>query len=74
MVESNKELYVAINRLPTKNKEVIILKAILELPSKQVAEIIDSNENHVNVLYHRSLKKLRSILETEGFGYETRTR
>lgn len=72
--EMNQELYVAISRLPAKNKEVIILKAILELTSKQVAEILESNENHVNVLYHRSLKKLKSILEKGGFEYEARTR
>ncbi|MEK3976409.1 RNA polymerase sigma factor [Psychrobacillus sp. FSL K6-1267] len=72
--ELNRELYIAINRLPAKNKEVIILKAILEMTSKQVGEILGANENHVNVLYHRSLKKLKSILETEGFEYEARTR
>ena len=72
--EMNQELYLAINKLPAKNKEVIILKSILELTSKQVAEILESNENHVNVLYHRSLKKLKSILEKEGFEYEARTR
>ena len=72
--EMNQELYLAINKLPAKNKEVIILKAILEMTSKQVAEILESNENHVNVLYHRSLKKLKSILEKEGFEYEERTR
>lgn len=72
--EMNQALYEAISNLPAKNKEVVILKAILEMSSKQVAEILESNENHVNVLYHRSLKKLKSILETEGFEYEARTR
>ena len=62
-------LYSAINSLPADYKEVIILKGILEMPSKEVSEIMKRNENNINVLYHRSLKKLKSVLEKEGYEY-----
>ncbi|WP_342598967.1 RNA polymerase sigma factor [Psychrobacillus sp. FSL H8-0483] len=68
--EMNKELYDAIAELPFKQREVIILRGILEMTSKQAGEIMGTNENHINVLYYRSLKKLKQILEEEGYVYE----
>lgn len=62
-------LYNAINRLPSNNKEVIILRGILDMSSKEVGRVMRSNENNVNVLYHRSLKKLKTLLEQEGYEY-----
>ncbi|WP_391203830.1 RNA polymerase sigma factor [Psychrobacillus sp. L4] len=67
--QENAILYKAINRLPSNNKEVIILRGILEMPSKEVSSIMKSNENNINVLYHRSLKKLKTMLEQEGDEY-----
>lgn len=56
------QLYEAIQQLPSKYKEVVILRGIIELNPQEASEILNSNENHVNVLYHRSLKKLKEIL------------
>ena len=56
------QLYEAIQQLPPKYKEVIILRAILELNPQEASEVLKSNVNHVNVTYHRSLKKLKEIL------------
>lgn len=67
--QENIFLYSAIASLPANYKEVIILKGIMEMPSKEVSEIMKSNENNINVLYHRSLKKLKSALEKEGYEY-----
>ncbi len=64
------QLYKAIHQLPPTSKEVVILRGILELPSKEVSEILNTNVNHVNVLFHRSLKRLREILVEEGFTNE----
>ena len=60
------QLYKAIHLLPPRYKEVVILRGILELPAKEVSEILKSNVNHVNVLFHRSLKKLKDLLVEEG--------
>lgn len=59
------ELYEAIHQLTKQNKEIIILRGIMELSAKEVAKIINTNENHVHVLYHRALKTLKSILGEE---------
>ena len=60
------QLYKAIHLLSPRYKEVVILRGILELSAKEVSEILKSNVNHVNVLFHRSLKKLKDLLVEEG--------
>ncbi|SES20406.1 RNA polymerase sigma factor [Psychrobacillus sp. OK032] len=67
--QENSHLYNAISKLPSTNKEVIILKGILEMSSKEVSRIMKSNENNINVMYHRSLKKLKTLMEKEGYEY-----
>ena len=67
--EENNNLYNAINMLPPNYKEVIILRGILGMPSKEVSEVMKSSENNVNVMYYRSLKKLKYLMEKEGDEY-----
>jgi RNA polymerase sigma-70 factor (ECF subfamily) len=66
----NIHLYNAINLLSSQNKEVVILRGILELSSKETSDVLKCSQNKVNVMYHRSLKKLKELLEKEGFYYE----
>lgn len=61
------ELHRAICLLNPRYKEIVILRGILELPSKEVSEIVKSNVNQVNVMFHRSLKRLKEILVEEGY-------
>ncbi|QUG42787.1 RNA polymerase sigma factor [Psychrobacillus sp. INOP01] len=67
--QENSNLYNSINKLPSNYKEVIILRGILGMSSKEVSEVMKSNENNVNVMYYRSLKKLKSLMEKEGYEY-----
>lgn len=64
------QLYKAIHQLSPRYKEVVILRGILELTPKEVSEVLKRNVNHVNVMFHRALKRLREILVGEGFTYE----
>ncbi|TCT15979.1 RNA polymerase sigma-70 factor (ECF subfamily) [Melghiribacillus thermohalophilus] len=65
-----RQLYQAIQQLPSKYKEVIILRGILELSPEETAKVLQVKQNHVYVLYHRSLKKLKDILEKEELSNE----
>lgn len=67
-------LYKAIHQLSPRYKEVVILRGILELAPKEVSEVLKSNVNHVNVMFHRALKRLKDILVKEGMDYEDFTR
>jgi RNA polymerase sigma-70 factor (ECF subfamily) len=66
----NAQLHKAIRQLSSQNLEVVILRGILELSSKETSVILKCSQNKVNVTYHRSLKKLKEILEKEGFSLE----
>jgi RNA polymerase sigma-70 factor, ECF subfamily len=66
----NTQLTRAIDLLPQSYKEVVILRGIMELSSKEASIVLKWSQNKVNVMYHRSLKKIRETLEEEGFCYE----
>lgn len=68
--QENIQLYKAINKLAPRSKELVILRGILDLPSKEVSELLKTSVNNVNVMYHRSLKKLKELLEEEGVTHE----
>jgi RNA polymerase sigma-70 factor (ECF subfamily) len=68
--QEQEQLYGAIRRLSPFYKEVVILRGILELSSKETGDVLKCSGNKVNVTYHRALKKLRDILEKEGFCFE----
>ena len=72
--EESAQLYKAIHQLTPRYKEVIILRGILELPSKEVSEILKTNVNQVNVTFHRALKRLKEQLVEEEFSNEEFTR
>lgn len=72
--EESTQLYKAIHQLPPRYKEIVILRGILDLPSKEVSEILKTNVNQVNVTFHRALKRLKELLVEEGFTSEELTR
>ncbi|TQR19086.1 RNA polymerase sigma factor [Psychrobacillus vulpis] len=69
MNQESINLYKAINKLPKQYKEVIILRGIMDISSKEVSKVMKSKENYVNVMYYRSLKKLKILMEKEGYEY-----
>ncbi len=66
----NQQLYQAIRKLSPNYKEVVILRGILELSSRETSEILKCTTNKTNVLYHRALRKLKDLLEKEGYFHE----
>lgn len=55
----NRELvWEALDKLPLKQREVVILRFFSELSSKQISNILQCGENNVNVNLHHALKKL----------------
>ncbi|KAA0549077.1 RNA polymerase sigma factor [Bacillus sp. BGMRC 2118] len=65
----HEQLYRAIEQLSTPYRDVVILRGILEYSSAEASEVLRCSSNKVNVMYHRALKKLKGILEKEGFQY-----
>jgi RNA polymerase sigma-70 factor (ECF subfamily) len=53
-------LQVALERLPERQKEVVILRIYQELPFKEIAETLDSTESAVKVNFHHAMKSLKA--------------
>jgi len=60
--EKQRELLNAITSLPPKQRDVVELRAILELPFRDVAKTLDISENSAKVNYHLAIKRLGSML------------
>lgn len=56
------KLRAAVKELKSDYQDVIILRFVEELPTKEVAEIIRKSEGAVKLLQHRALKQLKKIL------------
>jgi RNA polymerase sigma-70 factor (ECF subfamily) len=63
--ETNKALFAAIYRLPTRQKTAFVLSFVEELPRQQVAEVMDLSLKAVESLLMRAKKGLRTGLTTD---------
>jgi RNA polymerase sigma-70 factor, ECF subfamily len=55
----------ALNNLPPRQREIVILRDVEGLPSDDVCEVLGISEGNQRVLLHRGRSRLRSMLETE---------
>jgi RNA polymerase sigma-70 factor (ECF subfamily) len=63
-------LYEAINALKPNYREVVLLKGIAEMSSREVGQVLGWSENKVNVTFFRAVKKLNECLK-EGEYFES---
>ncbi len=61
--EQRSTLHLALSRLSSKDRELISLRFFEDLPSDQVAEILNCSVQNVYTRLHRALKRLRSQLD-----------
>ena len=55
----------ALEQLPRRYREVLLLSYVAELPHREVARVLRSTEGGVRVLKMRALRKLESLLPSE---------
>jgi RNA polymerase sigma-70 factor (ECF subfamily) len=53
-------LQTALERLPDRQKEVVMLRIYQELPFKEIAQALDSTETAVKVNFHHAMKSLKA--------------
>ena len=61
----------AIDALPDRQRDVVLLRDVEGLPSEDVCDVLGITEGNQRVLLHRGRSRLRSALESE---LETRGR
>ena len=59
---SDPELDHALRRLPVGQRQVIVLRFLLDLPSREVADVIGATPQAVRNLQYRGLRSLRAAL------------
>ena len=61
--ETGDDLRAALDRLPPAQRDAIVLRHVLDLSSKEAAEILGWNENTLQAHLARGLRRLRQELE-----------
>lgn len=59
LIQQKRELLTLLKRLPTDQREIIVLRYMLGWKVNQIAAHIGLSENHVSVIIHRTLADLR---------------
>lgn len=54
------ELWLILDQLPEKEKDIIIMKYLYGFNYKEIGEMISQSEGSVRVVAHRALKKLKT--------------
>jgi RNA polymerase sigma factor (sigma-70 family) len=65
LIEVFRQAVRGLRHLPDQEQEVVALRYGAELSNQEIAEVMGLNPNHVGVLLHRALKKLRQTLQAE---------
>jgi RNA polymerase sigma-70 factor (ECF subfamily) len=60
---SREQVLQALKKLKNNYQEVIILRYLQELSTKETAKVMDKSRSSVRVTLHRAVKKLREIFE-----------
>ncbi len=60
-----RELMVQLPRLPARERQVVILRGLQELPVADTARILGTSENVVKVAYHSARKKLKGRMRND---------
>ena len=62
--EQNVKLHRILNKLPSKQREIIMFRLWEDLPYKEISKIMNRSEAGCKMLFSRTLKKLKNTLET----------
>ncbi len=52
-----------IDNVDEKYREILILRYIEEMSIKEIGEVMDKSQNHVSVMIHRGIEKLKKLLK-----------
>ena len=52
-----------IEKIDEKYKEIILMRYVEEMSIKEIGDILDKSQNHISVMIHRGVEKLKKILK-----------
>lgn len=66
--ESHGQLHAALEQLDEEQHAIVYMKFFQDLPNMEIAAALGITVNHVGVKVHRTLKRLRELMEADGEG------
>ena len=60
--ERKSELYECIEALGDRDREIVVLRGIEQIPNQRVAEKLGENPSTIAMRYHRAIARLREAL------------
>ena len=58
-----KHVLKTIEKVDEKYKAILIMRYVEEMSIKEIGETLEKSENHISVMIHRGIDKLKKILE-----------
>lgn len=58
-----KQVLKTIEKIDEKYKEILLMRYIEEMSIKEIGDILDKSQNHVSVMIHRGVEKLKKLLK-----------
>ncbi len=65
--EGDRFLLCALEKLPERERRIVSMKYFMGISNKEIAEAMDMTATNVGVVLHRTLSKLKGILEKAGY-------
>lgn len=65
--EGDRYLLCALEKLPDRERKIVSMKYFMGISNKEIAEALDMTATNVGVVLHRTLGKLKDILEKAGY-------
>jgi RNA polymerase sigma-70 factor (ECF subfamily) len=61
--KDKKKVLKTIDKIDEKYKEILLMRYVDEMSIKEIGEILDKSQNHVSVMIHRGVEKLKKLLK-----------
>lgn len=65
--EGDRYLLCALEKLPERERKIVSMKYFMGISNKEIAEAMDMTATNVGVVLHRTLGKLKGMLEKAGY-------
>ncbi len=65
--EGDRYLLCTLEKLPERERKIVSMKYFMGISNKEIAEALDMTPSNVGVILHRTLGKLKGMLEEAGY-------
>lgn len=61
--QDKQKILKTIDKIDEKYKEILLMRYVEEMSIKEIGEILDKSQNHISVMIHRGVEKLKKLLK-----------